>query len=168
MSKSPGSPNALSWLWLSLLVIGLDQASKFWVVEHFQPYQVHPVIPGVFNLILAFNTGAAFSFLAGAGGWQRWLFTAIAVGVSIVLAYSLYRTPRDAWRTVLPLALIIGGALGNVIDRLHTGQVTDFIQLHWRQWYFPSFNLADSAITVGAALLIVFALFPGKSGGSAG
>lgn len=168
MSKSSISPNALCWLWLALLVIGLDQAGKFWVLAYFQPYQVHPVIPGVFNLILAFNSGAAFSFLAGAGGWQRWLFTAIAVGVSLVLAYSLYRTPRGAWRTALPFALIIGGALGNVIDRLHTGQVTDFIQIHWRQWYFPTFNLADSAITVGAVLLIVWALFPGRPSGSAG
>jgi len=150
--------NGLIWLLLSVLVYALDQFTKFIVIGALEPSIPHPVIPGFLNWTLAFNTGAAFSFLAGQAGWQRWLFTALAIGVSIVLALWLSRTPRRDWRTALPLALVIGGALGNLVDRLRFGHVIDFIQVYYQQWYFPAFNIADSAISVGAVLLLWFGL----------
>jgi len=151
-------PNALPWLSLSLLVITLDQITKHIALIELQPYQPHAVIPGLLNWTLAFNPGAAFSFLAGEDGWQRWLFTALAIGVSAMLAFWLSRTPRGDWRNALPLSLIIGGALGNLIDRLRFGHVTDFIQVYWHDWAFPAFNVADSAISVGAVLLVLSGL----------
>jgi len=150
---------ALIWLWLSALVIVLDQLAKFVVVDALQPYVPHPVIPGILNWTLAFNTGAAFSFLADQQGWQRWFFTLLALGVSAVLAAWLRRTPRNDWRTALPLAFVIGGALGNLIDRVRFGHVVDFIQVYIGNWPFPSFNIADSAISIGAVLLVFFGLF---------
>jgi signal peptidase II len=152
-------PNALPWLLVSVLVIALDQLSKGWALTALQPAgEPHPVIPGFFNWTLAFNTGAAFSFLAQSSGWQRWFFVALAVIISVGLVVWLARTARREWRTALPLAMVIGGALGNLIDRLHASQVTDFIQVYYRDWYFPTFNLADSSICVGAVLLILFGL----------
>lgn len=159
-------PNALPWLVLSLVVIALDQASKFWALGALPPPGVpHTVIPGLLNWTLAFNSGAAFSFLAGGSGWQRWFFVVLACVICTVLAVWLARTARRDWRTALPLALVIGGALGNMIDRLHAAAVTDFIDVYFRQWSYPVFNLADCAITVGAVLLIVFGLFAGKPAG---
>ena len=159
-----GKHGALGWLWLSLAIIVLDQLSKHIVLGALQPYVPHPVIPGFLNWTLAFNTGAAFSFLADQQGWQRWLFSGLAIVVSAVLARWLAKTPRSDWRTALPLALVIGGALGNLIDRLRFGHVTDFIQVYYQQWAFPSFNIADSAISIGAVLLVFFGLFAqGKS-----
>lgn len=159
-------PNALVWLWLSAVVIALDQLSKLWAVQALQPGGMpHPVIDGFLNWTLAFNVGAAFSFLANGGGWQRWFFVALALVISVVLAVWLARTPRRDWRTGMPLSLIVGGAVGNVIDRIHAGQVTDFIQVYYHQWSYPVFNLADSGITVGAVMLVVFGLFAGKSAG---
>jgi len=159
-------PNALPWLVLSLVVIALDQSSKFWALAALPPAGVpHTVIPGLLNWTLAFNRGAAFSFLAGGSGWQRWFFVVLACVICTVLAVWLARTPRRDWRTALPLALVIGGALGNMIDRLHAAAVTDFIDVYFRQWSYPVFNLADCAITVGAVLLIVFGLFAGKPAG---
>lgn len=154
--------NALPWLLLSLLVIVLDQWTKHIVLGTLDHLQRVEVIPGFLNWTLAFNTGAAFSFLADESGWQRWLFTALAIGVSAVLVVWLGRTRRGEWRTALPLALIVGGAIGNLIDRLCFGHVTDFIQVYHGDWYFPAFNVADSAISVGAVLLIAFGLFEGK------
>jgi signal peptidase II len=151
--------NALPWLLLSIAVIALDQWTKWLVLQKLVPYMPHAVVPHVLNWTLAFNTGAAFSFLAGGSGWQVWLFGALAVIVCIALVVWLARTPRGEWRTALPLALIIGGALGNLIDRLLRGQVTDFIQVYWRTWAWPAFNVADSAICVGAIALIVTGLF---------
>lgn len=156
-------PNALSWLWLSTAVIVLDQLSKWWALHALQPAGVpHPVIPGFLNWTLAFNTGAAFSFLASGAGWQRWFFVLLALIIGAVLVAWLARTPRRDWRTALPLALIVGGAVGNLIDRLHAAQVTDFIHVYFRQWSYPVFNLADCGITVGAVMLIAFGLFTGK------
>ena len=152
-------PNALPWLLLSLLVVALDQLTKHVALAELQPYHPHAVIPGFLNWTLAFNPGAAFSFLAGEDGWQRWLFTALATGVSAVLAVWLARTPRRDWRNALPLALIIGGAIGNLIDRIRFGHVTDFVQVYWGDWSFPAFNVADSAISVGAVLLVLFGFF---------
>jgi signal peptidase II len=152
-------PNALPWLLLSLLVIVLDQLSKVWALHALQPAGMpHAVIPGLLNWTLAFNVGAAFNFLAEGTGWQRWFFVVLALVISGVLVVWLSRTARRDWRTALPLALIVGGALGNLIDRLHAAQVTDFIQVYYRQWSYPVFNVADCGISVGALLLIVFGL----------
>ena len=161
MNNTP-KPNALIWLLLAAAVIGLDQLTKLIVLRTLVPYVPHEVIPHLLNWTLAFNRGAAFSFLAASSGWQGWLFTALALVVSIALVGWLSRLPRGEWRTALPVALIIGGALGNMLDRLRAGQVTDFIQVYWGTWSFPAFNVADSAITVGAVLLIGFGLFAGK------
>ncbi len=152
-------PRALRWLWLTVLVIALDQLTKAWVLSAIRPGEQVPVISGFWYWTLAFNRGAAFSFLADGSGWQRWFFTGLAVVISAGLTAWLARTPRRDWRTALPLALIIGGALGNLIDRLHAGQVTDFVLLFFGHWAYPAFNLADSAITVGAVLLIAFGMF---------
>ena len=162
MSSSPQAPtgaNALPWLALSILVIALDQLSKFIVLQTLQPYVPHAVIPGLLNWTLAFNTGAAFSFLNNQTGWQRWLFSALAVIVSAALMRWLAKVPRHDWRNALPIALVIGGALGNLIDRLRFGRVTDFIEVYWHDSLFPAFNIADSAISVGAVLLLWFGLF---------
>jgi signal peptidase II len=163
MPSTAIKPNALGWLWLAAIVIVLDQLSKLWALAALQPAGVpHPVIPGFLNWTLSFNTGAAFSFLADSGGWQRWFFVVLAFVISIILVVWLSRTPKRDWRTALPLGLIIGGALGNVIDRLHAAQVTDFIHVYYQTWSFPIFNVADSAISVGAVALVVFGLFAGK------
>lgn len=153
--------NALPWLLLSIVVIVLDQLSKWFALRELTPYMPHAVIPGLLNWTLAFNTGAAFSFLSNGSGWQTWLFAVLAIAVSAVLIVWLSRTSRGDWRTAAPLALVIGGALGNLVDRLVHGQVTDFIQVFWRVWSWPAFNLADSAICVGAVALIAFGLFAG-------
>jgi signal peptidase II len=140
------------WLWLSLVVVVLDYATKQAVLASFRPGEVLPVLP-VFSLVLAFNPGAAFSFLAGASGWQRWVFTGIAVVASVVIVWLLRRGGSRLY--CAGLALILGGALGNLWDRITIGQVVDFLLFHWREWSYPAFNVADSAITVGAALLII-------------
>lgn len=161
--SKPTQPNALVWLVVSVAAIVLDQATKAVARDALEPYVPHTVIPQVLNWTLAFNRGAAFSFLAGGSGWQTWLFGLLAVAVSIGLIVWLARTRRGDWRTALPVALIIGGALGNLIDRLVHGRVTDFIEVYWRTWSWPTFNVADSAISVGAVLLIAFGLFSGKA-----
>jgi signal peptidase II len=159
IDRTTRQPNALPWLLVSLVLIALDQLSKVWALSALQPVGTpHPVIPGLLNWTLAFNTGAAFSFLAQGSGWQRWFFVALALVISLGLVVWLARTARREWRTALPLALVIGGALGNLIDRLHASQVTDFIQVYYRDWYYPTFNVADSGICVGAVLLILFGL----------
>ena len=158
-------PNALVWLLLSLAVIVLDQWSKAWVLSSLPEYTAVPVIEGFWNWYRTYNTGAAFSFLAGAGGWQLWLFTGLAVAISGLLGWWLWRTPRGDWRQALPYALVIGGALGNVIDRLIHGHVIDFIQWHWRGHYWPAFNIADAAIVGGAIGIAEFGLLDGKRKG---
>lgn len=156
-------PNALAWLWLSASVIAFDQLTKWWALHALQPAGTpHAVIPGFLNWTLAFNRGAAFSFLADGAGWQRWFFVVLALAITSVLVVWLARTPRGDWRTSLPLALIVGGAFGNLIDRLHAAQVTDFIHVYFRQWNFPVFNIADCGISVGAVLLIAFGMVAGK------
>lgn len=148
----------LKWLWLSVVVVALDQASKVWASSALVFQEPQPVAP-LFNLTLMHNYGAAFSFLAHAGGWQRWLFAAIALIVSIVIALWLRRlTARQRWEA-MALALILGGALGNLWDRLTLGYVVDFLDLYYGTHHWPAFNIADGAITVGAALLIIDALF---------
>ncbi|ANF84217.1 signal peptidase II [Pseudomonas sp. M5A4_2d] len=144
----------LGWLVLSVLVLVIDQLSKAHFEGALQMYQQIVVIPDYFSWTLAYNTGAAFSFLADGGGWQRWLFALIAVVVSAVLVVWLKRLGRDDTWLAIALALVLGGALGNLYDRIALGHVIDFILVHWQnRWYFPAFNFADSAITVGAIML---------------
>ena len=144
----------LGWLVLSVLVLVIDQASKAHFEGSLEMFQQIVVIPDYFSWTQAYNTGAAFSFLADGGGWQRWLFALIAVVVSAVLVVWLKRLGRDDTWLAIALALVLGGALGNLYDRIALGHVIDFILVHWQnRWYFPAFNFADSAITVGAIML---------------
>lgn len=143
------------WLWLSLVVILIDQVTKLQIVASFQPYERLPVIDGFFNLILAFNTGAAFSFLSDAGGWQRWFLSGLALIVAVVLVVWLTRLkPHEGW-TALALSLVIGGAVGNLIDRVRLGHVVDFLDFYVGDWHWPAFNVADSAISVGVVILLI-------------
>lgn len=144
----------LGWVWLSVVVFVIDQITKYWFDNNLSMYERIAVIPDFFSWTLAYNTGAAFSFLADESGWQRWLFALIATVVSAVLVVWLKRLkPEETWLAV-GLALVLGGALGNLVDRVIFGHVVDFILVHWQnRWYFPAFNIADSAITVGAVLL---------------
>lgn len=140
------------WLWVSVAVVVLDQVTKTAILAALSPGGELPLTP-FFSLVLTFNTGAAFSFLAAASGWQRWLFAAIAIAASALIVWLLKRG-GSAWYC-LGLALILGGAIGNLWDRLVLGQVVDFLLFHYARWSYPAFNVADSAITVGAALLII-------------
>lgn len=145
------------WRWLPLTgaVIVLDQALKLWMVHHFALFERVHVLP-VLDIILTYNTGAAFSVLAEASSWVRWLFVLIAVGVSVALVIWLRRLHvRVHALLACGLALILGGALGNMIDRVRLGRVVDFVHVHWGHHYFPAFNLADSAITIGAVVLLL-------------
>ena len=154
-------PNALSWLGLSALVIALDQWSKAWVLRALPEYTDIVVIPGFWNWFRTYNTGAAFSFLANSGGWQIWFFSILAIAISGLLIWWLRKTPRGDWKTALPYALIIGGAIGNVIDRLIHGHVIDFIKWYVGDYVWPAFNLADSAIVAGAIGLVLFGVIGG-------
>lgn len=142
----------LRWLLIAGVVVILDQASKYAAVAMLADQPPVEVTP-FFNLLLVYNRGAAFSFLAGAGGWQRELFTGIAIIASIWIVYLLRRYPQQSL-FCLALSLVLGGAIGNVIDRLSIGAVVDFLDFHAFGWHWPAFNVADSAITCGAALLI--------------
>ena len=141
------------WLWLAGVLVLLDQISKWVVLGTLQPGETRYVAP-FWNWVLTFNPGAAFSFLSDAGGWQRWFFTLLALGVSGWIVVML-RQHRNEFRLSLALTLVLGGAVGNVIDRLRFGAVVDFIQWHVAGYYWPAFNLADSAICLGAALLLL-------------
>ncbi|TCW32260.1 signal peptidase II [Gulbenkiania mobilis] len=144
----------LRWLLVAVAIIVVDQWSKIYFNGHYQFGEVRPVVPGFFNFTLLYNPGAAFSFLAGAGGWQKHFFTLLAFGVSSWLAWNVVKG-RFSEMMNLAAAFIVGGALGNVIDRLVHGHVIDFIQLYYRDWYYPAFNLADSFICVGAVLMVI-------------
>ena len=153
--RVPAWASGWCWLPLSLVVITADRVVKLWMMHHFAPAERVRVLP-VLDIILTYNTGAAFSFLADASGWQRWLFVLLALGVSAALIVWMRRlSARVHGLLACGLALIVGGALGNMIDRLTTGRVVDFIHVHWGAHYFPAFNIADSAITIGAALLLL-------------
>lgn len=150
----------LKWLWLSLAIIVIDQITKWSVVFTLEYGEQVAVFP-TFNLTHVYNTGAAWSFLADAGGWQRWFFSVIGIGVSAVLVVWLRRMPRaDVWLAIA-VALILGGAVGNLIDRVFLGHVIDFLDFYWPpadSWnarHFPAFNIADSGITVGAVMMII-------------
>ena len=162
------TPNALPWLAVSALILALDQLTKYWVLTSLPEYTAIPVIEGVWNWYRTYNTGAAFSFLADAGGWQKYFFLVLAVAISGLLAFWLSRTPRGDWKTALPYALVIGGAIGNVIDRMVHGHVVAFIQWHWQEHYWPAFNIADMAIVGGAIGIALFGLFSGKPAAAQG
>ncbi len=155
MAFRPGP--MLPWALMAVPVVALDQVTKRLALELLVPHQPVPVLPG-FNLTLMFNTGAAFSFLSEASGWQRWFFTAVALVVSAAIVVWLQRLPAGSRWLAAALALILGGALGNLWDRLALGHVIDFIQIYYDRWSWPAFNLADSAITVGAVMLVIDAL----------
>ncbi len=152
----------LRWLWVSLLVIALDQLTKIIASNMLQMHQSIAVFP-LFNFTLAHNTGAAFSFLSDAGGWQRWFFTLIAITVSAVIALWLKRLRGEQPWLSIALTLILGGAIGNVWDRMTLGYVIDFLDFYYGEWHWPAFNVADSAITVGAVMLAIDAVFLEKA-----
>ena len=144
----------MKWLWISLLVVVLDQATKQIAEYLLTPHQAVNLLP-FFDWYLTYNTGAAFSFLANAGGWQRWLFTAIAIVISVVIVQWIRKLPPEETMTAFSLSLILGGAIGNLIDRVYLGHVIDYIQVWLGNYPWPAFNIADAAISVGAALLIL-------------
>ena len=160
----------LKWLWLTLLIIIIDLSSKAIVSQNFSLYETLPVIPGWFNLTLAHNTGAAFSFLADESGWQRWFFTLIALLVSSIIFFWIKRLQAHERWVAISLALVLGGALGNLWDRLTLGYVVDFLDFYYqsspqsRAMHWPAFNVADMAISIGAFMLIIDALFSKESG----
>ena len=146
------NPAMRKWLGVALAVIAVDHLTKFWVTSTLDYQEAIPVLP-FFSLVRVHNTGAAFSFLADAGGWQRWFFIAVGVVATVIIVRLLKRHAREP-RMAFALALVLGGALGNVIDRVALGHVVDFLYFHYKSFAWPAFNVADSAITVGAALLI--------------
>lgn len=152
-SRNPSGGSLLPWLVVAVIVILADQFTKTLIIGDFRLGESRTVTPFL-NVVHVHNTGAAFSFLAGATGWQRWFFVGLGLVATAFIIWMLLRHGGQKLFS-MALALILGGALGNVIDRLLHGYVIDFIQVHWRDSYFPSFNVADSAITVGAALLIL-------------
>jgi signal peptidase II len=163
MSRASSS----GWRWLPLAagVIVADQVVKAWIVHHFALFERVHELP-VLDIILTYNRGAAFSFLSDASGWQRWLFVILALAVSVALIIWMRRL-RARVHALLAcgLALIVGGALGNMLDRITTGRVVDFIHVHWGRHYFPAFNIADSAITVGAVILLIDAWLETRAAG---
>ncbi len=144
----------LKWLWLSLLALILDQWSKIAINSSMRLYESIEIIP-FFNLTYVHNAGAAFSFLSEAGGWQRWFFAAMALIISTVLAIWLYRLQKHETLLAVALALVLGGAIGNLIDRLAYGYVIDFLDVYYQDWHFPAFNIADSAISLGVFLMLL-------------
>jgi len=143
----------LPWLWLSALIVAADLLTKYLASTNLEYAVPVPVMP-LFNLTLLHNTGAAFSFLASASGWQRWFFAGLAVVVSLVLIRWLATLKDDRW-LACAIALVLGGALGNLYDRVTLGYVVDFLHFYWGNYHFPAFNIADSAITVGAGMMIL-------------
>lgn len=159
IDKNSGSSRFVTWMVVALIIAVVDQLTKLAIIEWIPLYDRVP-LNSFINLTHQKNTGAAFSFLADAGGWQRWFFVVLATGVSVVIAIWIWRI-RNTGQAVLSagLALVLGGAVGNLIDRILLGHVTDFFQVWFGSWAFPSFNVADAGISVGAALLIIDALF---------
>ena len=144
----------LKWLWVSVLSLLLDQASKLAVDGSMQLFESIPLLP-YFNLTYVHNTGAAFSFLSDAGGWQRWLFAGLAVVMSSIIGLWLARLKQHETLMAVALALVLGGAIGNLIDRVAYGYVIDFLDVYYQDWHWPAFNIADSAICVGVFLMLL-------------
>lgn len=159
MNEAPAvQKSGLVWLWLSASIVAVDQLTKWIIVNQFALFEILPVTQFL-ELTRLHNEGAAFSLLAQAGGWQRWFFLALAGGISVLIAWWLATLPARGhpWLTI-GLAAILGGALGNAVDRARHGYVVDFLHFHWGGAYFPAFNAADIAITTGAAMLIIDAI----------
>jgi signal peptidase II len=156
MNTNQKTPNALVWLLGSILMIGLDQWTKYLAMSNLEYHVEVPFIEGFWNWTLAHNYGAAFSLLADASGWQHWFFIGLGFLISIVLTAMLAKMPRARWHEALPYALVIGGASGNVIDRFRFGYVIDFIDWYYKDYHWPIFNVADSCIVVGAVMLLLF------------
>ncbi|OYV16304.1 MAG: signal peptidase II [Methylococcaceae bacterium NSM2-1] len=154
--------NMLKWLWLSLLAVILDQASKLAIAGSMHLYQSIQIVP-YFNLTYVHNTGAAFSFLSEAGGWQRWFFAGLALVISVVIAVWLARLKQHETLLAVALSLVLGGAIGNLIDRLAYGYVIDFLDVYYQTWHWPAFNIADSAITLGVMLMLAESFGLGSS-----
>ena len=154
--------SGLRWYWVVVLVFLADQLSKQWVLANFDLFESVKLLP-FFNFTYVRNYGAAFSFLSEAGGWQRWLFTLVAVGFSTLLTVWLRKQAASLWKLNLAYTLVIGGALGNLIDRLMHGFVVDFIDFYWGKSHYPAFNIADSAIFIGAVLIIWDSFFNSES-----
>lgn len=144
----------LKWLWLSLLAVILDQASKLVIAGSMRLYESIEIMP-FFKLTYVHNTGAAFSFLSEAGGWQRWFFAGLALAISAGIAVWLTRLQKHETLLAVALALVLGGAVGNLIDRLAYGYVIDFLDVYYASWHWPAFNIADSAITLGVVLMLL-------------
>ncbi|WP_372878506.1 signal peptidase II [Spongiibacter marinus] len=144
----------LLWVIFAAVIVLVDQITKVWADASLVYGQPNPILP-VLDITLHYNPGAAFSFLSDAGGWQRWFFTVISAAVSIYLLVWLMKLGREQWLLSMALTLVLGGALGNLWDRVRLGHVIDFISVHWGNAYFPTFNIADAAISVGAVLLII-------------
>ncbi|MBI4005298.1 MAG: lipoprotein signal peptidase [Gammaproteobacteria bacterium] len=152
----------MKWLWLSLLVVIIDQATKLLASHYLQIQDPVAVFPGI-NLTLMHNTGAAFSILSQAGGWQRWFFIGLAVTVGIAIVVWLINLPADKRWMACALALVLGGALGNLWDRMTLSYVIDFIDVYFQNWHWPAFNIADSAISIGAVMLVIDAFWFGEA-----
>ncbi|HDN2511483.1 signal peptidase II [Providencia vermicola] len=159
--KTPICSTGLRWLWLTIVIIVADLGIKQLVLKDLNLYEPHAVMP-FFNIMYAQNFGAAFSFLADEGGWQRWFFAGIAVGISIILMVMMYRQSAQKRLSNIAYALIIGGAIGNLSDRLVHGFVVDYLDIYVGNWHWPTFNLADMAICIGAALVILEGFLPEK------
>ena len=144
----------LKWYWLSVIAVALDQATKLAIGATMRLYESIPVI-SFFNLTYVHNEGAAFSFLSDAGGWQRWFFSGLAAIISIIIGIWLARLKKHEILLATSLALILGGAIGNLIDRLAYGYVIDFLDFYYKTWHWPAFNVADSAITIGVGLMVL-------------
>ncbi len=157
----------LKWLGLSLFAILLDQGTKLAIDSSMKLYQSIPILP-FFKLTYVHNTGAAFSFLSEAGGWQRWFFAGLAFAISCVIAIWLARLKQHETLLAVALALVLGGAIGNLIDRLAYGYVIDFLDVYYQTWHWPAFNIADSAITLGVILMLLESFCLVKSKDAAG
>ncbi len=151
----------LKWLWLTAITVILDQVTKQMVASSMRLYESIAVVP-YFNLTYVHNTGAAFSFLSDQGGWQRWFFAALAFVVSLIITVWIARLKKNEWMLAVSLSLILGGAIGNLIDRLLFGYVIDFLDVYYQTWHYPAFNVADSAITLGVILMLLESVGVGR------
>ena len=162
MYKSSARSSVQGGNWITLIILFLDQISKTIIVKNFF-YGESQAVSTFFNMVRVHNPGAAFSFLSDAGGWQRWALSALAILVSIMIIIWISRLTNEKWLEGLSLSMILGGALGNLWDRLTLGYVVDFLDFHWMSWHFPAFNLADSAISLGALILILDSILASRA-----
>ncbi|MGK0297491.1 MAG: signal peptidase II [Gammaproteobacteria bacterium] len=146
--------SAIKWVWLSVIIVIFDQITKYYISQQFELYESIQLLPGI-NFTYVHNTGAAFSFLSDAGGWQRWLFISLSSGISLLLIFWLKKQPSTGIWLAIALALILGGAVGNLIDRILLSYVIDFVDVYYDKWHWPAFNVADSAISIGVVMLII-------------